>query len=674
MTDELPQNDSSNEHPDQRDHLPVVNETETFRLESSEQIEGMVQKVLSGEQLTQSELHDLQERKIKSLDPIDRDRIRGVREKLGQLAERFGETLKGMYLRASRKEIQVTQLDVYTDAAREEFTEDAKYLRTTADRLQQQWDEQQKIAYQEMWQDASGGEVVKVDPFTGLKTRDSLLGRLGDNMANWRKTGDDRWLQKTRVRAGDLDNFKQGNDILGHDGFDKHLRDDLAERFKQLAIFMGSSVYEDELRLELIDQMFPEGSSERQMLDQLKGKMVIDSYRMKAGADEIFIAYEKVDIELPEDEFDQLSSIGDILYDHVLHSSVIGRYEKLEETTIIRDKFILSPVSLKVEASDIKKGDFSMVPYQAEYWNDLGGEISEYLQLSGIGDPIITNDPPATIRMGAGITPPRNLREGIHIYLYGKDFTGKDVPSDKLRGGAGYMRDPLLKEERDKSVLASATRRLASVGASDEQDVKKAIERSAVDKVDGYFLQMLMSEADDVSKPRGKRDMVLRAWTAKPGTIEAGELALQLGSLAVAGRLEKAVATRDDRVRLIEQTSQILYDRGYNEALKVMNAISAKGMSIPDNDSEVAASAQIIHQLAAEGKIDKFALYAYYGIHEKTTQYMQNIDQQAEVYKASGVEITAHHVGVKLPFDLDGMFMAIIKQARDIDMKEKGIR
>jgi hypothetical protein len=651
-----------------------VKSTDVFRVETNSIVENMVTKIVSGEKLTPGELRDLQERKIKSLDPDDRDRIRSVQEKLGNLAERFGKRIKGLQFQASKKELQSMQSQTFNEAARNEFAGDGLFLREVSAGLEQDWKEQQDIAYREMWHDAEGGEVVKVDPFTGLKTRDSLMGRVAKNVVQWQKTGEEKWLNKVRVKAGDLDNFKQGNDILGHDGFDNFLKNQLADKIKQVAVYTGSAVYEEELKQELIDEMFPPDSKEREQLDSLKGKVVVDGYRMKSGADEIFAAYEKVDIDTPEEEFDRYVINADNVFNRVLSSCVIGRYEKEAETTIIRDKFEDSPLALRVRRSDTNKGDYSMVSFEEEYWNGCAKELATYLAYSGMGDPIVTNDPPAVLRMSAGMTPARKLSEGVDKFTSGENFTGKQVINGESRGGAGYGLDESKVKEYEDAVMASATRKLASVGAGNEDEVRETIERAAVDKVTGYFLEVLMDEADDKSKPQGKRDLVVRAWSAKPGTVEAGELALQLGSLAVAGRLEKAVATREERVAVLRETIQTITERAVEEASKLKKYLADQDVYIPTstNYPDAGMAADAIRRAGEQGDVDTDTLYIYYSLFTQADEYNKKFDKSRDLYNQKGVNLIKN--AVEMPQIFNEVMLNEIRIARHRQYKSLGVQ
>lgn len=653
--------------------LPLESRVDALRVTINSRVEGFVDKVVSGEELSDEEIAELQERKIKSLDPEDRERIRGVKEKLLQLAERFGKRIKDIQFLASKKEIQSQQRQTFNEAAREEFQGDALFLRETAEGLEADWKEQQGLAYQEMWKDAEGGDLVKVDRFTGLKTRDSLLGRLGRNVDLWRKSGDTRYLRSIRVRAGDLDNFKQGNDILGHDGFDDYLRDALAYRMRQVAVYTGSKVYEDTLDEPTIDAMFPPGSDSRLQLDSLRGKVVVDGYRMKAGADEIFTAYEKVDLDMPEEDFDKYSSTADKVYSDLMRSCVIGRYEKPEETVIIRGKFIDSPKALKIDRSDVDRGDFSMVPFEADYWNKSAQEISLYLAYTGMGEPIVTNDPPTYLRMSAGITQARSLEEGAYIFSRGEDTRGNLVAENKLRGGAGLSRMPQNSEEHGKAMRSNAVGRLATRGASDKNEVSEVLGRAAVDPITGYFLEQLMNEADDISKPQGKRDLVIKAWTAKPGTVESGELALQLGSLSVAGRLEKAVATREGRIEVLRSTIQIMSEKAASEATKLTQYLSERGVKMPQTIEDIGLGNCATHIIEAgkSGAVDVNALYLYYSLQRQSEEYAKNFTTYESMYKDKGAKLTRNAVVTPKLFS-DGMLNEI-RIARYRQYKDIGI-
>jgi hypothetical protein len=635
-----------------QEHVPQKPKTsEVFRTEANQVVETMVQKIVSGEKLTPDELKDLQERKIKSLDPHDRDRIRGVREKLGSLAERFGKRIQGLQFQASKKELQSMQSQTFNEAARNEFAGDALFLRETSTGLEQDWKEQQDIAYREMWHDAEGGEVVKVDPFTGLKTRGSLMGRIADNVIAWQRTGDEKHLNKVRVRAGDLDNFKQGNDILGHNGFDKFLKNQLAEKMKQVAVYTGSTVYEDELNQGLIDEMFPPDSEERKQLDSLKGKVIIDSYRMKSGADEIFTAYEKINIDMPEPEFDEHTINADKVVNRILSSCVIGRYEKQEETTVIKDKFEASPLALRIRRSDTDNGDFSMVSFEADYWNNCAKEIASYLSYSRMGEPIVTNDPPTVLRMSAGMTPARGLVQGVEKFTSGENFTGKKVINGEARGGAGYASDPSKIQEYEESVMSTATRRLASVGAGDEAEVRGIIERAAVDKIDGYFLEVLMDEADDKAKPQGKRDLVVSSWTAQAGTQQGSELALQLGSLAVAGRLEKAVASREDRVAVFKETVKVFGQKGVQEVERLKQVFVEMGYTdelLTQVDNSLITD--IVRKAGENGRVNTNVLYAYQALLSINQEYEDNFNKFHGMYDSKGAKLQLNNPHIELPY------------------------
>lgn len=562
------------------------------------QLEGIVTNFLDGKEIREGELQLAQEVKLQRVATERRGRVIEVRDKLHTLEGRWRSELDRFRVNAGEMTIKSTQVDTYGAAACGVFAEQAEFNKDREESTRQIFQEQHEIAISEMWHDAEGGERAEVDPFTGLHTKEALMDRMGSKITAWEmaKTPEEvsaakNELLKIRIKSGDMNNFKQGNDILGHDGFDEFLQDELAVGFMAMSQYLGSKEYGGQPDPAVIDKFFPPESDKRARLDAAKGKFVVDFYRQKPGADEVLTATEFMEEPIDDkgSNYDEIQKQSDQLVNDVFHGCVLGRYENPKEAKVIREAFESSPQVFRFEPVESAGGTKGMIEPEAMYWNGFGDKLSFYLNTNGLAAPIETNTPPAYLRMSADMSSARDLSEAIKLFTSGKDFQGNRINGKIARGGVGMVNDDRTvdknkSEEFDHSVKTSAKNRVSAVGITNASQVDAIIKRAGADKISGLALKVLNDESDHVKKPEGKRDVLYRSWTAEPGTQEGAELAYQVGSLRMSDRLKKEMSDPEKREEVYQKTLDHYITKFSDElgkldaALKAINWDRSKGV------------------------------------------------------------------------------------------------
>lgn len=365
-------------------------------------------------------------------------------------------------------------------------------------------------------------QKAKIDQHTGLFIRSTLMDELKRTAYDeWLKNPENVTLGNFEILALDMENFKIGNELLGHNGFDGLIKE-MADRFISMSQYLSAespgiqpyrSLGDDKKQSkDTISENFPPNSPERELLDKAKQRgVLIEFYRDRAGGDEALI-YVKYTGEKNEEN----QSIAKLLI------STIFEKTKLPKHTSDADLRDLNTIALDVipnklqlfsaRSEEAKKLMRVLGNLSEENYSDmeLSNVISYFNSIAGyvrnlIGSRPISEDTQA-LQMGATFAV-GNLDQAMSKFLFGINVDGT------LESGAGLLtlNGELNAPNKDKYIKAigSNTRLITeAIGFADSQLVENIVQSEATLPISTGFISDLFRQVEENKKHTKNQAMI----------------------------------------------------------------------------------------------------------------------------------------------------------------------
>lgn len=450
--------------------------------------------------------------------------------------------------------------------------EDRKDVQSTLDYMQRladtYWTENERMTQtlkRVQLEMANQAGFAKVDRYTGLFLRTAVLDEFNREIfSRWLENPDSVNLSDHVIYALDMNNFKAGNTILGHDGFDQFIAA-MCKDFITTSQYLSQDAAEERVygkynpddpnAVKSIDRMFPPDSRQRTLLeDARKQGIYIDFYRDKAGADEamFFIHYNQG--KTPERE-----QLAEAVIDHIFHSHSLPKHppealptlQNTAETFAEHLKFKEDPEERMAEAAGLNV-DMNVL----NYLNGLADYIQQDLKQRGCAANIVS-DPQMQLHMGASWTK-TDMNQAFARFIYGMGQNGAN--------GDGLI-DPTTGKENHDRINAYAQHISDNVhlivDAMGMQDditentgyITELTQQEAANPIIGAAVGEQFHLVDEQVKPFDKFQMMVDAMRGSPNDL------YQLAALVQDGRLLDTLTPKSKLMLLVSLES--FYHDGY---------------------------------------------------------------------------------------------------------------
>jgi GGDEF domain-containing protein len=413
------------------------------------------------------------------------------------------------------KKIAVLEIDNNIKAKLIAELEDAKRVQLDTMQTSQNIEEDMLLTL------IQGSKETKIDPNTGLQIRRAFFDEGGIIFKEWLKQPEKTQLKNHVIYSLDMDNFKYGNSIVGHYGFDQLIRQ-LSKGFMGISQFLAgdnpNTAYGNDYSANqtVLDLYFPPESEAKQILELAKQNgIVIELYREKAGADEFFfmIHYNK---GFSADRQDLAESI----IHYMFYNTTIPKakpneqpQETKERLAVMAQNALNYPDLLKIETTAENASEIIRI-------NSFFDALKQRLNLTNLKQQIIEN-PSCLIHFGATMN--KGDFADVFTYFFLDEKTGL------LKGN---------KEEQDVQIekLASNLRvKLNNIideyGITEGEKIEEIAKQMLSDTIMGPFIQLQSQKIDEL-KIIEKQNLIIKALQGKNP-----EALYQLAALLQEGRL-----------------------------------------------------------------------------------------------------------------------------------------
>lgn len=350
------------------------------------------------------------------------------------------------------------------------------------------------------------------DQYTGLLLRTALFDEVRRTvLEEWLDNPEKIKLSNYEIWALDMENFKVGNDILGHDKFDvfiaqmaggfistsQHLAANDPEAFMNQPYPPGKPEQEQTL-----NYYFPEGSLERRMLEEAKTKgILIEFYRDKAGGDEaiIFVKYAM-------GKSNQNRQLVQEIVENIFEKSQLPKHNQADLNSI-QEKALNFPNQIKFHRSELNEirrllglgEDVSDAQLNSfiDYFNKLADFVRRVNE-SNVTK--IINDETCCLQMGATIAE-ADLDQAMSMFLFGLRPDGTYKETGGILNLDGEVNPDKLKQY-ENHIASNVELLRRAMGIEDVGLIEDLIKSEATSPITGQLLAYLFHEVEVGKKYR----------------------------------------------------------------------------------------------------------------------------------------------------------------------------
>lgn len=428
------------------------------------------------------------------------------------------------------------------DQARTKQTLD--YLQSVADGFWAENEKMVQILKRVQLEMASQVGFAKVDRYTGLFLRTAVLDEFNQQIfERWLHDPEGVRLEDHVLYALDMNNFKAGNTVMGHNGFDVFIAD-MSRDFITTSRYLsqdqkGSRSYgsfdsKDQAAQKTIDRLFPPETPERSLLESARKQGVeIEFYRDKAGADEgmFFVHYNQG--KTPERE-----DIAERIMQHIFHSQTLPKHAP-ELLPALKETVENFPNQLKIngtrEQREQRARQLNMPPGAIEYLNSLADYLQTTMRGTNAAEAIVS-DPNLHLHMGASWTK-TDMGVAFSRFFYGLG------PEGLIEDGTGGLINPKTGEQNYEKVheytqhISDNVRLIVdAMGVRDDISevapfIAELTQQEAANPIIGAAIGEQFRQVEEKIKPFDKFTLMVRALQGSPAEL------YQLASLIQDGRL-----------------------------------------------------------------------------------------------------------------------------------------
>lgn len=361
-----------------------------------------------------------------------------------------------------------------------------------------------------------------IDSHTGLFIRSTLMDEIKRTAYDeWMKNPEGVKLGNFEILALDMENFKIGNELLGHEGFDGLIKE-MADRFISMSQYLsvespGTQPYrslgpDKKQSKDTISKNFPPQSPERALLDDAKERgILVEFYRDRAGGDEALVY-----VKYTQEKNDENQKIAKQLINVVFGKTELPKHtndKDLRDLNEIAMNTIPNKLQLygsyHNEAINLIRtmGGLSIEEYPPEkihhfigYLNSIAGYVRSLIP----PNPISHSTP--ALRMGATFAV-GNLDQAMSKFLFGINADGTMEP------GAGLLtlRGDLNTPNKDKYIaeIGSNTQLITeAIGFADSQLIDNIIQSEATLPISKGFISDLFRQVEENKKHTKNQAMI----------------------------------------------------------------------------------------------------------------------------------------------------------------------
>jgi hypothetical protein len=383
-------------------------------------------------------------------------------------------------------------------------------------------------------------QKAKIDPYTGLFIRSTLMDEI-------RRTAFDEWLKNPEsVRLGnfeilalDMENFKIGNELLGHDGFDE-LIEQMAHGFISMSQYLSANERSSQpypaddggkQYAGAMEHYFPPRSEERHLLNMAKKRgILIEFYRDRSGADEalIYVKYTKEKSEANQ-------RIAQELVDSIFYKTELPRHDRKAQREL--DEIARNTIPNKLQINSKERdammriirdeGNISTEEFTDEelygyvqYLNSIAGYVRGLVNVTSI-----SSHPELHLHMGATFAA-GNMDEAMSNFLFGMNPDGTITEGEGLLTLTGQLNMKAYQQYLDG--ISSNTQLIAdAVGFADLPLIEDVTRSEAMAPISGRLISTLFHRVEERKKHTKNQSLIdaLKGDNTKLYQIAASEKA-----------------------------------------------------------------------------------------------------------------------------------------------------